>query len=188
MVNYPNGKKKLVIQNDTSNRGMILEDDINQSNLYYLSHAIANIHKKPTPIQVVKVSYPNRQSAKITEAYFKTPSTTDYNGIYKGKYIDFEAKETHKNRLPLDNLNSHQINHLKSVQIHGGIAFVIIAFCHKNEVYLIYADFIINQFKLANKSFISYEEIKENGYLVKQGYHPRLDYLSILDEHYIKEC
>ena len=34
----------------------------------------------------MKVDYPNRSHAKIVEAYYQTPSTTDYNGIYRGKY------------------------------------------------------------------------------------------------------
>ena len=75
-------------------RGMSLEEDINDSNAYYRACDRALIHKKPTPIQVVKVDYPARCAAKITEAYYKTPSTTDYNGVYRGKAIDFEAKET----------------------------------------------------------------------------------------------
>ena len=95
MVNYPNKKKvqsyirKIDGKHDTAHRGMNLEEDINLTNQYYLANDIAVIHKKPTPIQIVKVSYPERSAAKIVEAYFQAPSTTDYNGIYKGRYIDF---------------------------------------------------------------------------------------------------
>ena len=106
---------------------MNLEDDLNQTNQYYLSHDIAVIHKKPTPIQIVKVDYPQRTAAKIVEAYFRTPSTTDYNGLYKGRYIDFEAKETKTKSFPFINISLHQINHLESIIKHGGIAFIIIA-------------------------------------------------------------
>lgn len=134
MVNYPNKKKNnhytsmIEGKHNTAHRGMNLEEDINLTNEYYLSHDIAVIHKKPTPIQIVKVSYPERSSAKIVEAYFRTPSTTDYNGIYKGKYIDFEAKETKTLSFPFTNISLHQINHLDKVIHHGGIAFLIIAF------------------------------------------------------------
>ena len=90
MVNYPNGKKKAYTSKPTSagGRGMALEKDINVTNMFYLSIDKAVIHKKPTPVTIVKVDYPARSAAKITEAYFKLPSTTDYNGIYRGKYID----------------------------------------------------------------------------------------------------
>ena len=48
-----------------------MEDELNESNEYYLSRGIAVIHKKPVPVQIVKVSYPARSAARITEAYFR---------------------------------------------------------------------------------------------------------------------
>ena len=95
-MNYPGGKKKSQHTTNYSNRGMTLEEDINVTNNDYLLTDTAIIHKKPTPINIVKVDYPSRNKAKITEAYFKLPSTTDYNGIYKNKYIDFEGTKPAK--------------------------------------------------------------------------------------------
>ena len=85
MVNYPHKlskKSSSPIQRKQSvnfaNRGMTFEKMINESNQYYLSRGLAVIHKKPTPIQIVKVDYPHRSRAKIVEAYFRQASTTDY--------------------------------------------------------------------------------------------------------------
>ena len=76
---------------------MSFEKMINATNDYYLSHGLAVIHKKPTPIQIVRVDYPQRSRAKIVEAYFRQASTTDYSGVYDGYYIDFEARKPGKN-------------------------------------------------------------------------------------------
>ena len=109
-MNYPNGIKKdnsisLSTLKNSKNRGMTLENDLNETNEYYREEDIAIIYKKPTPIKIVKVDYPSRNEAKIKEAFFTVPSTTDYNGLYKGKYIDFDAKETeNKTSFPLANV------------------------------------------------------------------------------------
>lgn len=105
-------------------RGMSLEKDIERSNQFYMKHRRAVIHKKPTPVQVVHVDYPKRSQAVIKEAYFRTPSTTDYNGIYQGYHIDFEAKETkNKTSFPLQNIHEHQVRHMSHVSEQGGIVF-----------------------------------------------------------------
>ena len=69
------------VKDQHTNRGMRLEADLNDTNKYYRECDKALIYKKPTPVQVVRVDYPARNKAKIVEAYYKTPSTTDYNGI-----------------------------------------------------------------------------------------------------------
>ena len=194
MVNYPNMKKNINTtfhkpeqKHYTAHRGMSLEEDISLSNEYYLSASLAVIYKKPTPVQIVKVDYPKREAAKIVEAYYKTPSTTDYNGIYKGRYIDFEAKETKVKTFPFANISKHQIDHLQRIIDHGGIAFVIIAFTSLNEVYLIDASYIIYDYYHASRKSMTYEKIRSLGHIIPQGYQPRLDYLKVLDEVYIKE-
>ncbi|MFR7592339.1 MAG: Holliday junction resolvase RecU [Longibaculum sp.] len=194
MVNYPNMKKTSSHQmtqtskkHYTAHRGMSLEEDISLSNEYYLHHNKAVIYKKPTPIQIVKVDYPRRESAKIVEAYYKTPSTTDYNGIYRGKYVDFEAKETKVKTFPFGNISKHQIDHLQRIIDHGGIAFVIIAFTSLNEVYLIDASHVICAYYHSHRKSMTYDQIHNLGHLIPQGYQPRLDYLKVIDEVYFKE-
>lgn len=187
-LNFPTVKKQRQKIINKANLGMDLEQMINDSNTYYLNNDIAVIHKKPTPVQIVKVDYPSRNKAVITEAYYKTPSTTDYNGIYKGRYIDFDAKENHnKTAFPLANVSSHQVEHLKNVEKHGGIAFLIVAWNLYDEYYLLPFDVLYefweNSLKDGRKS-IPYDAFKQRAYPIKQGYLPRLDYLKILNEKY----
>ena len=185
-MNYPNKKEhtnKTYIE--YGKRGMTLESDINSSNNYYLENDIAVIYKKPTPIKVVKVDYNKRINTKITEAYYEIPSTTDYNGIYKGKYIDFEAKESKSTTsFPLNNIHKHQIKHLERINKHGGISFIIIRFTSLNKTYLIFTKDFIKYFEENNtKKSIPVSYIEENGHLIKDGYNPIVDYLEIVDKY-----
>ena len=149
-MNYPSGIVKSKSNNIFyDNRGMNLEHDINEANKYYLLNNIAIVHKKPTPITIVDVNYPNRREAVITKAYFKIASTTDYNGIYKGKYLDFEAKETkNKTNFPLFNIHAHQIEHLKKETGIDFLFFVLI-----NSSNFLYSN-KYNLFKLVNPTII----------------------------------
>jgi len=186
MINYPNKKTDFIkSKTNYSNRGMTFENVINETNEYYLVNDVAIIHKKPIPIQIVKVDYPSRSGAVIKEAYYKVPSTTDYNGVYKGKYIDFEAKETaNKTSFPLSNIHLHQINHLESIVDHGGISFLLIFFKTLDQIYLLETKYIIKYYNrsIEGRKSIKYDEIKEFGYLIKEGYSPRIDYLKIIDK------
>lgn len=184
-MRYPNGIKK---QNKTfinyGNRGMNLENDLELSNNYYLINDIAVIYKKPTPITIAKVDYPSRKEAIIKEGYFKTPSTTDYNGIYKGKYIDFEAKETKsKTSFPLKNIHTHQIKHLEKIYNHGGIGFLIVRFSLINKTYLLKIESLLDFLKTEKKS-IPLTYFKKNGFEIKEKFNPRVDYIKIVDEIY----
>lgn len=65
-MNYPGGiKKQTKHEVSYSNRGMSLEADINETNLYYRNNDIAIIYKKPTPITVSRVDYHSRIDAVI---------------------------------------------------------------------------------------------------------------------------
>lgn len=198
-IRYPNGRAYTPEKKDSipskkatksvvyGNRGMSLEEDINSSNEYYLAKGIAVIHKKPTPLQIVKVDYPKRSAAIIREAYFQQASTTDYNGVFKGKYIDFEAKETkNKTSFPLKNFHKHQIDHMRQVISQDGICFALLRFSSLHEVYLLDANYLCsfwNSQEQTRKS-IPKQEIEKLGHQIPLGLFPRLDYLAIVETIY----
>ena len=178
---YPGCIKKEYKRNIShKNRGMKLENLINQTNEYYIENDIAIIYKKPTPILVCQVDY---KKNKILEGYYKIPSTLDYNGIYKGKYLDFDAKETlNKTSFPLSNIHEHQLLHMKRVIEHGGISFLIIKM--NNLYYLLDGNIILNFIEKNDRKSIPYEFIKENGKIIKEGITPALDYIKVINEIY----
>ena len=107
-------------------RGMALESRINKCNLIYRKMKLALIEK-------IELSF------KITN---KGPvpliSTVDYKGMIKqanGKAtgIAFDAKETKsKTSFPLKNIESHQLEYLKYVDMVGGESYFLI---HFTQVY-----------------------------------------------------
>ncbi|MBT2582076.1 Holliday junction resolvase RecU [Planococcus sp. ISL-109] len=195
-INYPNGRKfsppkdKPVPQKKKdvsfSNRGKTLEDELNETNTYYLQRGLAVIHKKPVPVQIVRVEYPSRSAAVIREAYFQAPSTTDYNGLWQGRYIDFEAKETEiRTSFPLKNIHEHQVHHMADILQHGGLAFLIIRFSSLDRYFVLPFETLETYWKrmaAGGRKSMTIDEIEESSIEVQPGAFPRIDYLSVLDQ------
>lgn len=170
-----------------ANKGLLLEEDINVTNEYYKVSDRALIYKKPTPIKIVKVAYPNRNMAKITEAFFEKPSTLDYCGIYKGKYLDFDAKECNSmTSFPLSNIHKHQLEHIRGVLKFGGISFIIVRFNLLDKTFVLFGEELLYFVDNMERKSIPIEYFLEKAYVVELKYLPRLDYLNIIDMYLIK--
>ncbi len=177
-MNYPGNIKKTYKSSiNYKNRGMDLEEIINEACKYYVEKDIAVIYKKPTPIGIVDVDYSNMT---IKKGYFKEPSTLDYNGIYKGKYVEFDAKECHSTTsFPLSNIHEHQIKHLTKIIKHGGIGFLIISM---NSNYYIFKGTDLLEFINNNsRKSIPYNIIEEKGIKILYNYNIGLDYIKGVD-------
>ncbi|WP_125696459.1 Holliday junction resolvase RecU [Lacticaseibacillus yichunensis] len=192
-IHYPNGKPyqggvQTTRQAATTygGRGMTLEEELNDSNAYYLQAGLAVVHKKPTPIQIVKVDYPQRSQAVIREAYFKTPSTTDYNGVYQGYYLDFDAKETkNKQSFPLKNFHPHQVAHFKACLAQDGICFALIRFVTLKRLFVYPASALLEYWRAAQddgRKSIPLTEIEANGFEIHPALQPLIPYLGAVDQ------
>ena len=158
---------------------MTLESDLNLTNDYYKENNIALIYKKPTPIKVLKV---NETKTRIKDGYYEQKSTLDYNGVYHGKYLEFDAKETNsKTSFPITNIHPHQIEHIKNVIRHQGIVFLIIRFNYHNKTYLLPGNNLIEFLNTNERKSIPYEYFINNCQIIPIKYRPRLDYLKIID-------
>ena len=161
------------------NRGMTLEQDINLTNTYYYEKKIALIYKKPIPIKVLKI---NETKTRIKEAFYEQKSTLDYSGIYKEKYIEFDAKETNsKTSYPLSNIHMHQLEHIKNILYYKGITFLIVRFNYHNKTFVLPGEVLINYIDNTKRKSIPYSFFLANCKEIPIKYAPRLDYLKIID-------
>lgn len=169
-----------------ANRGMGLENDINETNKYYRDYDIALIYKKPTPIRITKTNY---QSMRVIDGFFECPSTLDYNGIYKGYYVEFDAKETKsKTSFTINNIHEHQIDYIKKVLKHNGIVFLIVRFSLLNKDYILGGKVLIDFINDNERKSIPLSYFEDNCYELNIKYAPRLDYIKYVDKLVINKC
>lgn len=169
-----------------ANRGMGLENDINETNKYYITYDIALIYKKPTPIRITKTNYENM---RVTDGFFECPSTLDYNGVYKGHYIEFDAKETKsKTSFTINNIHKHQIEYIKKVIKHNGIVFLIVRFTTLKKDYILKGENLIEFINNNDRKSIPLEYFEKNCYKLELKYAPRLDYIKIIDNIIKEKC
>lgn len=162
-------------------RGSTLEDMINHTNDLYREHKLALIQKVPTPIKPIQI---DKNSGKITLAYFDMKSTVDYIGAVQGIPVCFDAKEIAKTTFSLQNIHRHQYEFMKSFENQGGIAFILVYFHNFDEIIYIPFKDIDKFFKRADnggrKSF-TYEELDHN-YTLRDRSTYMVHYLEMLNK------
>lgn len=204
MINYPDGRKRVFVREDRSkdhrlkqnrteadkardkyiksNMGMAFEADVSKTCDFYREKEVAEIYKRPTPIRIVRMS--KTKKGMIEEAYFEEKSTTDYVGIYKGRYIDFECKETIHDTIPYHMIREQQYRHLDIITRLGGIGFFLVSFKSAQEVYLIDCRKILQRTREKEHPGFKRSFFIENGTRVRRGYNPPYYLLEAIDEEF----
>lgn len=144
----------------------------------YESRGWAVIQEVPTPWIV------NRRGNEVLHAYPEKPSTVDFVGVWNGRAVAFDAKETkERTRFPLKNIEQHQIDFLRRFLDQGGISFVLIEFAVLREVYAVpfveIEKWWIDSFRGGRQSIPYAEFAKWN--MVKTGRGIVLDFLPVLE-------
>ena len=120
-------------------RGSTLEDMINQTHEKYLESGLALIQKIPTPITPITI---DKETRHITLAYFDQKSTVDYIGAVQGIPVCFDAKECATDTFALQNIHEHQVQFMIDFEKQGGIAFFLIYFTGRDELYYLPLDML----------------------------------------------
>ena len=162
-------------------RGSTLEEMVNRTNDYYLERGLALIQKIPTPITPVKMDKEHRQ---ITLAYFEKRSTVDYIGAVQGIPVCFDAKECVADTFPLQNVHEHQVRFMRDFEQQEGVAFLIIYYSERNELYYMRFQELLRFWERAEtggRKSIRYEELDARFFMkVEHGYQvPYLDAINL---------
>lgn len=150
-------------------RGSTLEELVNLTNEKYAEHGLALIQKVPTPITPLKI---DKDSRHITLAYFEQKSTVDYIGVVQGIPVCFDAKECTIDTFALQNIHPHQVEFMTQFEKQGGIAFLILFFSMRNELfYLPYRHMMRfwNRAQEGGRKSFRYMELDQDYYIHPQG-------------------
>lgn len=165
----------------TGRRGMAFEDHLNYTNRIYQNRNIALINKRPTPVKVLKSS-----GTRVLSGFYENKSTVDYDGVYKGHAITFEAKSFKGNRFDLSNIHQHQYDYLKAAEKHGAITFVLIHWSvTAGDVFFCPFSMIHHYIKAAKdggRKSIPIDDFAYYAYRVENTKRAALDYLAVVDK------
>ena len=108
----------------------------------------------------------------------------DYIGAVQGIPVCFDAKECNSDTFPLQNIHEHQVAFMEAFEKQDGVAFLIIYYTKKNELYYMTFEelkMFWDRAQNGGRKSIRYEELNENYFMeLKNGcFVPFLDALQL---------
>ncbi|KGE18475.1 Holliday junction resolvase RecU [Paenibacillus wynnii] len=167
------------------NRGSGFEAVINYINQIYENRKLAVINKRSTPVKVTR-----SKGTKVLAGFYEAKSTVDYDGIYRGRAIFFEAKSTQElDRFDLKRVEDHQYEHLEKCHAVGAVCFVLVEFRRQRKTYLLpFAT--LRAYKgeatRGGRKSMTIDNFEVDAYEVMQG-RVQLDYLATVDKIWFTE-
>ena len=149
-------------------RGSLLEDLLNRTNESYRRKGLALMQKIPTPITPVDMN----EKKQITLAYFEQKSTVDYIGAVQGIPVCFDAKESAVDTVPLHNIHEHQIEFMNDFERQGGVAFILLMYTQRDEMYYIpLRDINVfwQRMKAGGRKSFTYDEVDKAYRVTRKG-------------------
>ena len=157
-----------------SNKGMFLETLINKSIKFYILNGMCWF-KKQNQISIIS----SIDSSRNVKGKLASKNDVDYYGIYKGKFICFEVKQTLNNVFKLNNIKTHQWEYLKLINDYNGFSFIIIGFLSFKKIYCVKYD-NLELIKSINIKTIDISILNKYGILIDIKLPGILDILSFL--------
>lgn len=160
---------------------MALENLIEYTNNIYRAKRWAVVTKRPTPVKILRT----HRNGRI-EGHLEKASTVDYEGVYRGRALQFEAKSTkEQHRFPLANFHEHQIEHMIACVDHGAVVFAIIEFARHDLRFYVPAKVVLDAWDKAaagGPKSIPFEELNFTCYTIPATRGVPCDYLAIVDK------
>lgn len=159
-----------------ANRGKQLELIIDKQNKLYINRNIAYVRKVPTNVRILGTNNRGQVRGNLMRGYF-----CDYVGVYKGRMLEFDAKQTNGKSLSFDNVRANQELALETVHKMGGYAFLIVHFKELNRYFrLAWSDYSHIKSNTERKS-LSLQHFEEYAHEIEEGKNGILDYLGGLE-------
>lgn len=142
------------------NKGMLLEQIINNTIEFLKQQNLAFIEKKLLPYKFASIQKQNNK-LNANSVQITGKSTVDYVGInYDGRFMCFEAKTCDSDTFYLNQIKEHQFEYLQHINQLKGISFVILYMSFYNLFFKITFDKLVTVYK--KQSSVNLKWLKEN--------------------------
>ncbi|MEG0123993.1 MAG: Holliday junction resolvase RecU [Malacoplasma sp.] len=158
---------------------MYIEKLVEHSIKFYSAKKIGHFEKRYLPIQITSIN------KNLIKGILLKKSYTDFNGVYLGRYIDFETKQTDSDSFSLSSIKEHQLNHMLNVSKYNGIVFLLVHFFKHDKTFLITIEEIINLINKGKKN-IPISTFEKNFSIVNVEFPGILNFLAVINKKYLE--
>lgn len=156
--------------------GSFSEELVNKTINWYLEEGIAYFRKSYVPMSIC-----SKYGGGACEARINDYADLDYYGVYKGRYISFEVKETSKDYFLFSQIRPHQLQILFKLNELSATSFLLLNFASYDNSCFIVESGVLKELVSNNKKRLTLTEARAIGKRISVRCPGVWDFLPLLE-------